>query len=58
MEERIMEKRVSINVTKKTAEARMRLVKAVFDHPISADVAEKRLVEMAKKYLESTVRGV
>jgi hypothetical protein len=53
-----MEKRVSINVTKKTAEARMRLVKAVFDHPVSADVAEKRLVEMAKKHLESNVRGV
>jgi hypothetical protein len=53
-----MEKRVSINVTRKTAEARKRLVNALFDHRVSADVAEKRLVEMAKKQLESTVRGV
>lgn len=51
-----MKKRTSINITVETAKFRQQIVSRLFDHKVSADVSEKRLVEMAKKQLESETR--
>ncbi len=47
-----MKERVAINVTGKTAERRKKLLSKVFDHKVSADVAENKVLDFAEEGLK------
>jgi hypothetical protein len=58
MEKRIKKQnRVSINVTEDVAERRTELLSKIFDHKVSASVAEDRILDIAEEALKAKARN-